>query len=80
MPKTFQNEAQKLSKSALGGLLEASWGLLGLSWGHLGKTSKKIIFWDLNLGAKMEPKIRRAACSARRVRAYRHFCCINILL
>ena len=36
-------------------------------------SSKKIIFLDLNLGAKMEPKIRRAACSARRVRPYRHF-------
>ena len=59
IPKTFQNKAQKLSKSALGGLLEASWGLLGLSWGHLGKTSKKIIFLDLNLGAQMEQKIKK---------------------
>ena len=48
-------------KSSRNRLLEASWKPLGASWASLGaileKHQKK--FLDLNLGAKMEPKIKK---------------------
>ena len=47
-------------------LLEASWGLLGRSWGLLGaswaqdpKKSKKVCFFKLNLGAKIDEKSKK---------------------
>ena len=60
MPKTVQNEGQNLLKSGLGTLLGPFRSLLDASWEPSGanfrKKSKKLTFFEANLGAKMQRK------------------------
>ena len=53
---TFQNEAQKLLKSALEDLLDPLGCLLRPCWKNI---KKKIFFLDLKLEAKMQSKINK---------------------